>query len=87
MVRVDLYTSSFCAPCTAARATLAEAERIVPGLVVTERNVAQHPADAEADGIRGTPTTIIRNADGSPAFRAEGAPTLDQLLHALAAAS
>jgi len=83
-MHVDFYSSSFCAPCAAAREVLADAERLLPALTVTERNVASHPDSAERDGIRSTPTLIVRGRDGVEVFRAEGAPTRDQLLTALA---
>jgi thioredoxin 1 len=85
-VHVDFYSSSFCAPCAATREVLDDAARLVPALSVTERNVALDPDAAEADGIRSTPTVIVRAADGREVFRAEGAPTRDQLLSALARA-
>jgi thioredoxin 1 len=85
-VHVDFYSSSFCAPCAVTREVLDEAARLVPALTVTERNVALAPDAAEADRITSTPTVIVRGADGVEVFRAEGAPTRDQLLAALARA-
>lgn len=85
-MRVDLYTSAFCEPCARARAVLTEAARLVPAAEVVERDVAFHPDAAEADGIRSTPTVIVRDADGGEVFRAEGVPTLDQALTAMARA-
>jgi thioredoxin 1 len=82
-MRLDLWTSAFCAPCAAARRIVAEVDEVVPGLAVDERDVAAHPDDAEALGIRSTPTMIVRRVDGSEAFRASGVPTWDQLLVAL----
>lgn len=83
---VELYTSAFCGPCHAARATLAEASRLVPAAEVTEYDVAFAAERAEAAGIRSTPTVIVRRADGEQVFRAEGAPTLAQALGAFATA-
>lgn len=79
-----LYTSAFCAPCASARATLAEAQRLVPQLRTTERDVVRFETDAVADGIRSTPTIIMRSAAGAELFRATGAPRIDQLLAAVA---
>ncbi|MFC5502007.1 thioredoxin [Lysinimonas soli] len=83
---VDLYSSSFCAACTATRAVLERAAELVPAMELVERNVASFPDDAEAAGIRATPTAIVRDRDGAEVFRAEGVPTLDQVLVALARA-
>ncbi len=86
LVIVDLYTSAFCAPCHLTRAVLADAARLVPAAQVVERDVVAHEEQAEADGIRVTPTVIVRAEDGSEVFRAEGVPTLPQVLSAFAKA-
>jgi thioredoxin 1 len=85
-MQLDLWTSAFCAPCAAARRVSAEAAELVPGLTVTERDVAAHPDDAEDLGIRSTPTIIVRQDDGTEVFRSPGVPTRDQLLLAVAKA-
>ncbi|WP_348787551.1 thioredoxin family protein [Leifsonia sp. NPDC080035] len=85
-VGLTLYTSAFCEPCMQTRAVLAEASRLVPGLTVTERDVAREQERAEADGIHSTPTVIVAGADGDEVFRAVGVPTLNQVLVALAKA-
>ncbi len=85
-VIVDLYSSSFCGACTATRAVLDDAARLVPAAAIVERNVALHPDEAEAEGIRSTPTVIVRREDGTEVFRAEGVPTIDRVLTALALA-
>jgi len=85
-MQLDLWTSSFCAPCAAARRVSAEASELVPGLQVTERDVANHPDQAEDLGIRSTPTIIVRRDDGAEVFRSPGVPTRDQLLLAIAKA-
>lgn len=83
-VIVDLYSSSFCGACTATRAVLAEAARLVPTASVVERNVAADPDAAAAERIRSTPTVIVRRDDGAEVFRAEGVPTVGRVLAALA---
>ena len=83
-VALTLYTSAFCEPCMQTRAVLAEAVRLVPGLHVTEHAVARDPARAESDGIRSTPTVLVLGGDGAEVFRAEGVPTLNQVLVAAA---
>jgi protein-disulfide isomerase len=85
-MQLDLWTSAFCAPCAAARRVTAEASALVPGLRLTERDVANHPDQAEDLGIRSTPTIIVRRDDGAEVFRSPGVPTRDQLLLAIAKA-
>lgn len=83
---VDFYSSAFCGSCHATRHTLAEASRLVAAAEVREWDVARDPVRAEGDGIRNTPTVIVRRDDGDEVFRATGAPTLDAVLRALALA-
>ncbi|NEN06604.1 thioredoxin family protein [Diaminobutyricibacter tongyongensis] len=85
-MELRLYTSAFCEPCMQTRAVLAEAERLVPDARVTELDVARNIDAAEAEGIRFTPTVIVSDADGVEVFRAEGVPTLAQVLVAAAKA-
>ncbi len=85
-VIVDLYTSAFCEPCHLTRAVIADAARLVPAAQITERDVVGFGAQAERDGIRVTPTVIVRSADGAEVFRAEGVPSLPQVLAAFAQA-
>jgi len=68
------------------RAVLAEAARLVPGISVTERDVARASTAAEEDRIQVTPTVIVSTASGDEVFRAEGVPTLQQVLVAAAKA-
>ena len=83
---VDLYTSAFCEPCHLTRAVLADAARLVPAATIVERDVVAFEAQAEIDGIEVTPTVIVRHSDGTEVFRAQGVPTLPQVLTALAKA-
>jgi len=85
-MNILLYSSAFCEPCMRTRAVLAEASRLVPAATVVEFDVARDEARAQSDGIRVTPTVIVATDDGTEVFRAEGAPTLDQVLVALAKA-
>jgi len=80
------FSSAFCEPCMQTRAVLAEATRLVPQATVSELDVARDSAEAEANGIRTTPTVIVRDAAGTEVFRAVGAPTLAQVLVAAAKA-
>lgn len=77
-----LVTSAFCGACARTRAVLTEATRYLPDAVVTEIDVARDPDAAEALDIRFTPTVIIRDAAGATVFRAEGVPTVPQVLTA-----
>lgn len=85
-VIVDLYTSAFCEPCHLTRAVLADAARLVPAAEIVERDVVAFESRAEVDGILVTPTVIVRSSDGTEVFRAQGVPTLPQVLTALAKA-
>ena len=85
-MQFTLFTSAFCGPCMATRAVLAEASRLIPGAAVVEKDVARYEEEAEAAGIRTTPTVIVTDAAGAEVFRAEGVPTLNQVLVAAAKA-
>jgi thiol-disulfide isomerase/thioredoxin len=85
-VRVLLYTSAFCEPCYRTRGVLQEVAQLLPAVQVVERDIVSCNAEAELDGIRSTPTTVVLDADGGEVFRAEGVPTVNQVLVALARA-
>lgn len=85
-MKLDFYSSSFCDPCIQTRSVLGEVSRLVPGAEIVERDVAKYIQVAERDGIRSTPTVIVRAANGDEVFRAEGVPTINQVLVALAKA-
>ncbi|TFC61201.1 thioredoxin [Cryobacterium sp. TMT2-15-1] len=85
-MELTYFSSAFCEPCMQTRAVLAEVERLVPQATVRELDVVRDVAEAEADGIRITPTVIIRDAAGIEVFRATGVPTLAQVLVAAAKA-
>jgi len=53
---------------------------------IAELDVARDTAEAEKAGIRSTPTIVVASADGTEVFRAEGVPTVNQVLTALAKA-
>jgi len=85
-VRIDLWTSSFCGACSAARAAVGEARRLAPALQVTERDVAAAPDAAEIAGITSTPTLVVTAPDGREVFRSAGVPRVEQVLAAAALA-
>lgn len=68
------------------RFVLGEVSRLVPAAEIVELDVVTHESEAAAAGIRATPTVVISGADGAEVFRAEGAPTVNQVLVALAKA-
>lgn len=81
-MELTLVTSAFCGACSRTRAVVADAVRYLPDATVIEIDVASEPDAAEALDIRFTPTVIIRDASGAEVFRAEGVPTVPQVLTA-----
>lgn len=81
-MELTLVTSAFCGACSRTRAVLTDAARFLPDATIIEIDVAQDPDAAEALDIRFTPTVIVRNAAGVQVFRAEGVPTVPQVLAA-----
>ncbi len=69
------------------RSVLAEAGRLVSAMHLVEHDIVRDESEAERLGIRSTPTVIISGADGGEIFRAEGIPSLNQVLVALAKAA
>ena len=68
------------------RSVLVEVEKLVPSATIVELDIAAHSDEAERAGIRSTPTVVVIGSDDSEVFRAEGAPSLNQVLVALAKA-
>jgi len=85
-VNLLFFSSSFCEPCMATRAVLAEVASLVPAARIAELDVARATDEAERAGIRSTPTVVVLSDDGTEVFRAEGVPTINQVLVALAKA-
>ena len=81
-MELTLVTSAFCGACSRTRAVVADAVRYLPDATVIEIDVASEPDAAEALDIRFTPTVIIRDGSGAEVFRAEGVPTVPQVLTA-----
>ena len=82
-MNLDFYSSAFCDPCIQTRAVLDEVSKLVPAAVIRELDVARDNESAAEEGIRSTPTLIVRSNDGVEVFRAEGVPSLNQVLVAL----
>lgn len=70
----------------ATRAVLAQVGTLVPTARIAELDVARDADEAERAGIRLTPTVVVLADDGTEVFRAEGVPTVNQVLVALAKA-
>ncbi len=85
-MRVDFFSSTFCEPCMVTRSVLAEAGRLVSAMELVEHDVVHDEREAERLAIRSTPTVIVSGATGGEIFRAEGIPSLNQVLVALAQA-
>jgi hypothetical protein len=65
---------------------LAEVAGLVHGVTHVEVDAEHHLEATRALGILRTPTTVVLDASGAEVTRATGAPTRDQVLHALAQA-
>ena len=66
------------------RTVLAEAGRLVSAANIVEHDIVLDESAALAQHIRSTPTVIISDGAGAEVFRAEGIPSLNQVLVALA---
>lgn len=68
------------------RKVLGEVSALVPAARIAELDVVRDSDEAERAGIRVTPTVVVLKDDGTEVFRAEGVPSLNQVLVALAKA-
>jgi thiol-disulfide isomerase/thioredoxin len=78
------FSSSFCDPCIQTRGVLKQVAMLLPSVKIAELDVAADNSQAEKAGIRSTPTIVVTSDDGTEVFRAEGVPTVNQVLVALA---
>ena len=85
-MKLLMFSSAFCEPCIQTRAVLAEVKKLVPAVEMAELDVAFDEAEAQRAGIRSTPTIVVLDAADAEVFRAEGVPTVNQVLVALAKA-
>lgn len=81
------FSTSFCAPCRAARRVLTDVSGLVPGVVHVEVDAEHHLELVRRLGVLRTPTTLVLGPDGHEVTRASGAPTKVQVLNALAQVS
>ena len=80
------FSSSFCDPCIQTRGVLKQVAALLPAVKIAELDVARDSTEAEKAEIRSTPTVVVVADDGTEVFRAEGVPTVNQVLVALAKA-
>ena len=85
-MKLLFFSSSFCDPCIQTRSVLEQVEKLVPAVSITELDVARDSGEAERAGIRSTPTIVVLDSEDTEVFRAEGVPTVNQVLVALAKA-
>jgi thiol-disulfide isomerase/thioredoxin len=81
------FSSAFCAPCRATRRILEDVANVAPGVRHLEIDAEHHLDLVRRLGVIRTPTTLVLDAGGSEITRATGAPTKQQVLAALGAAS
>ena len=70
------FSSAFCAPCRATRATLARVAADTPGVAYVEVDAESHLDEVRALDIRRTPTVLIVDRSGRVVTRAVGQPRL-----------
>lgn len=80
------FSSAFCDPCIQTRGVLKMVAELVPAAKIAELDVARDENRAREAGIRSTPTVVVVSDSGEEVFRAEGVPTVNQVLVALAKA-
>ena len=85
-MKLLFFSSAFCDPCIQTRAVLTEVKKLVPTATIVELDVARDVGRAEQADIRSTPTIVVLDTSDAEVFRAEGPPTVDQVLVALAKA-
>jgi thiol-disulfide isomerase/thioredoxin len=77
------FSSVFCAPCRVARGVLTQVASLVPGVVHLEVDVADHLDLARRAGVMRTPTTLVLDPQGREIARADGAPSVAQVMATL----
>ena len=85
-MKLLFFSSAFCDPCIQTRAVLTEVGKLVPSAMIVELDVARDVERAEQADIRSTLTIVVLDGSDAEVFRAEGPPTVDQVLVALAKA-
>ncbi len=85
-MKLLFFSSAFCDPCIHTRAVLEQVGALVPAATIVELDIARDEAEAKRAGILSTPTIVVLGPDNVEVFRAEGVPTINQVLSALAQA-
>ena len=86
-MHLTFYSSAFCGPCAQTRAVLERVSELLPEVQVTELDVVRAEEQAERQNIHATPTIVLSDDAGAELFRASGAPSINQVLTAIAASS
>ena len=81
------FSSSFCAPCRAARQLLADVADGTAGVAHVEIDVADRLDLVRLLGVRRTPTVFVLGPQGQITRRASGLPRRDDVLAAVALAT
>ncbi len=81
------FSSSFCAPCRAARQLLADVAARTDGVAHLEIDVADRLDLVRRLDVRRTPTVFVLGPQGQITRRASGVPRRDDVLAAVALAS
>ena len=81
------FSSSFCAPCRAARQLLADVAADDPGVTHVEIDVADRLDLVRLLDVRRTPTVFVLGPQGQVTRRASGLPRRDEVLAAVALAT
>jgi thiol-disulfide isomerase/thioredoxin len=81
------FSSSFCAPCRAARQLLADVAADDPGVTHVEIDVADRLDLVRLLDVRRTPTVFVLGPQGQVTRRASGLPQRDEVLAAVALAT
>lgn len=81
------FSSSFCAPCRAARQLLADVAARTDGVAHVEINVADRLDLVRRLDVRRTPTVFVLGPQGQIARRASGLPRRQDVVAALALAT
>ena len=85
-MKLLFFASAFCDPCIHTRFVLDKVSKLVPAATIVELDVARDEDEAKRAGVMSTPTIVVLGDDSVEVFRAEGVPTVNQVLAALAQA-
>ena len=78
-MKLQLWSASYCVPCKAAKAALAEFTKVHPDFPVEVKDVTDEPDVAAAFGIMSIPVYILLDDSGVVQAMHAGALTVDKL--------